>query len=83
MIDLQVGHDLNLNSKVKPPKVPEPQAYHSDEDAEEFEGWLTSILRWFRVNQYCGPELYEDHIVCVALFLCSPVLMCITTTWMA
>ena len=54
---------------MKPPKVLEPKAYDSEEDAEEFERWLRTLLRWFRVNRYCGQEYNEDCVVCAALFL--------------
>ena len=54
---------------MKPPKVPEPNAYDSEEDGEEFKRWLRSLLRWFRVNRYCGQEYDEDRVVCTTLFL--------------
>ena len=60
---------------MRPPKVPEPQAYGGEEDIKVFEGWLGNILRWFSINRYCGPDFDEDHVVCTAMFLKDTVLM--------
>jgi len=57
------------SSTTKSPKVPEPKAYNSKEDAEKFEGWLKNLLRWYHINRYCGMEHDEDRISCMALFL--------------
>ena len=54
MIDDYVGERLKSNSGIKMPKVPEPKTYNSKDDIEIFDRWLISLLRWFRVNQYCG-----------------------------
>jgi len=55
---------------MKSPKVPEPKAYYSEEDAKKFEGWLKNLLlRWYHINRYCGMEYNEDHVSCMALFL--------------
>jgi hypothetical protein len=61
-----------VSSRVKLPKVPEPKgicAHAGEEDVEVFEGWLTSLLRWFHINRYGQPELDKDHVVCTAMFL--------------
>ena len=64
-----MGRSIEWHDGVKPPKVAEPKAYDSEEDAGEFQRWLQSLLRWFRVNRYCGPEYNEDRVVCAPLFL--------------
>ena len=27
------------------------------------------LLQWFHINRYCGPELDDDHVACVPIFL--------------
>jgi hypothetical protein len=44
---------------MKTPRIPEPNMYNVEEDAEVFKGWLTSLLRWFCINKYCGMDLDE------------------------
>jgi len=68
LIDRHVGKSTK-SSTSKSPKVPEPKAYNSKEDAEVFEGWLKNLLRWYCINRYCSMEHDEDHISCTALFL--------------
>jgi len=68
LIDRHVGKSTNSGT-TKSPKVPEPKAYSSEEDAEQFEGWLKNLLRWYCINRYCGMEHDEDCISCMALFL--------------
>jgi hypothetical protein len=69
LVSQHVGRRVTVSSRVKPPKVPEPKAYAGEEDVEVFERWLTSLLRWFRINRYGGPDLDEDRVVCTAMFL--------------
>lgn len=65
-----------MSSRVKPPKVPEPMAYSGEEDVKVFEGWLASLsLRWFCINRYGRPDLDEDCVVCMAMFLRGTALM--------
>ena len=68
-IHRHVGLRVDPRVDVRPPKVPEPWAYGSEEDVEVFEGWLGNILRWFSINRYCGPNFDGDHVVCTAMFL--------------
>ena len=51
------------------PKILEPGKYSRTEDAEVFEDWLNTILRWLRINKMCGPDADEDQLVCTPLFL--------------
>jgi len=73
LIDRHMGKSTN-NGTTKSPKVPEHKAYSSEEDAKTFEGWLKNLLRWYRINRYCGMEHDKDHISCMALFLQGDVL---------
>jgi len=68
LIDRHMGKSTNSGT-TKSPKVPEPKAYSGEEDTKKFEGWLKNLLRWYRINRYCGMEHDEDHISCTALFL--------------
>jgi hypothetical protein len=51
------------------PRVPNPPRYGGLPDSEEFEHWLSSLLRWLKVNKICGPENDSDHIEFTAMFL--------------
>jgi hypothetical protein len=74
LIDQQVGQEADPNNNVKTPRVPEPKAYN-EEDAEVFDRCLTSLLKWLRINKYCGQNLDKNHIVCMAIFLQGPALI--------
>jgi hypothetical protein len=69
IIDDYLGERVDNTNSVKTPKVPDPKTYQGEEDAEIFDRWLIGLLRWFRVNQYCGMELDKECIVCTALYL--------------
>jgi hypothetical protein len=64
-----LGERVDNTNGVKAPKVPDPKAYRGEEDAEIFDRWLIGLLRWFRVNRYCGMELDKERVVCTALYL--------------
>jgi len=68
LIDRQIGKSTD-GGTTKSPKVPEPKAYSSEEDTENFEGWLKNLLRWYHINRYCSMEHDKDCIACMALFL--------------
>jgi len=73
LIDRHVGKSTDSGT-TKSPKVPEPKAYSSKEDAKKFEGWLKNLLRWYCINRYCGMEHDKNCISCTALFLQGDVL---------
>jgi hypothetical protein len=50
-------------------QVPLPKAYSSDEDIEQFDGWLHSMLRWMKINHYAGPEREHDCIMLTVMYL--------------
>jgi hypothetical protein len=75
LVSQHVGRHVTVSSRVKLPKVPEPKAYAGEEDVKVFKGWLTSLLRWFHINRYGGPDLDKDHVVCMAMFLQGTALM--------
>jgi hypothetical protein len=49
--------------------VPLPKAYSGDEDIEQFDGWLHSMLWWMKINHYAGPECEHDRITLTAMYL--------------
>ena len=51
------------------PRVPNPPKYGGLQDSEEFERWLSCLLRWLKVNKICGPENDSDRIEFTAMFL--------------
>jgi hypothetical protein len=69
IINEYLGDRIENLSGVKTPKVPEPKAYRGEGDAEVFDKWLVGLLRWFRVNRYCGMEFDKERVVCTALYL--------------
>ena len=69
LIDRHVGQEVDHNNNVKALRVPEPKTYDGEEDPEVFKRWLTGLLRWFRINRYCGPALDDDRVACVPTFL--------------
>jgi len=46
-----------------------PKAYSGDEDIEQFDGWLHSMLWWMKINHYAGPERKCDLITLTAMYL--------------
>jgi len=72
LIDEQVRIPLNTtSSSIKPSSlwVPLPEKYSGDEDIEQFDGWLHSLLRWLKINHFTGPERKREHIVLTAMYL--------------
>jgi len=49
--------------------VPLPKVYSGDEDIEQFNGWLHSLLQWMKINHYAGPECEHEHITLTAMYL--------------
>ena len=43
--------------------------YSGDEDIEQFDGWLHSMLWWMKINHYTGPECEGDRIMLTAMYL--------------
>jgi hypothetical protein len=56
IIDDYVGVRVENPGGIKTPKVSDPRKYSGEVDAEVFNRWLVGLLRWFRVNRYCGME---------------------------
>jgi hypothetical protein len=49
--------------------VPLPEKYSGDEDIEQFDGWLHSLLRWLKINHFTGPERERECIALTAMYL--------------
>jgi hypothetical protein len=49
--------------------VPLPEKYSGDEDIEQFDGWLYSLLRWLKINHFTGPECEWERIMLTAMYL--------------
>ena len=60
--------ETTVNSK-NGPRVPTPPMYKGEEDTEKYEHWLSSLLRWLRVNKICGPDLDADRVEYAAMYL--------------
>jgi hypothetical protein len=58
-------------SGIKPSslRVPLPEKYSGDEDIEQFNGWLHSLLRWLKINHFTGPEHERERIALTAMYL--------------
>jgi hypothetical protein len=72
LIDEQVRILLNTaSSGIKPSslRVPLPEKYSGDEDIEQFDGWLHSLLRWLKINHFTGPERERERIALTAMYL--------------
>jgi hypothetical protein len=75
LIDKHLDQEAETSGGVKAPKVPEPQRYSGASDAETFERWLTTLLRWFWVNKYVGRAFNSEHVVFTAMYLEGTALM--------
>jgi hypothetical protein len=72
LIDEQVRIPLNTTSSgIKPSslQVPLPEKYSGDEDIEQFDGWLHSLLQWLKINHFTGLECEREHIALTAMYL--------------
>jgi len=72
LIDEQVKiplHTVNSGIKLSSIQVPLPKVYSGDEDIEQFDGWLHSMLQWMKINHYTGPECEHDCIMLTAMYL--------------
>jgi hypothetical protein len=72
LVDEQVKiplHTANSGIKLSSIRVPLPKAYSGDEDIEQFDGWLHSMLQWMKINHYTGPERERDRIMLTAMYL--------------
>jgi hypothetical protein len=69
IIDDYVGVMVENPGGIKTPKVPDPRKYSGEIDTEVFNRWLVGLLRWFRVNRYCGMEYDRERVVCMAMYL--------------
>jgi hypothetical protein len=49
--------------------VPTPPSYNGEGDSEVYERWLSTLLRWLRMNKICGAEYDEEHIVYILMYL--------------
>jgi len=60
-----------VSSGIKPSslRVPLPEKYSGDEDIEQFDGWLHSLLRWLKINHFTGLERERERIVLTAMYL--------------
>jgi hypothetical protein len=76
MIDEKVAilPDNSTNTKGGP-RVPTPPSYNGEGDTEVYESWLSTLLRWLRVNKICGAEFDEERIVYVPMYLEGDVLL--------
>jgi hypothetical protein len=59
------------SSGIKPSslRVPLPEKYSGDEDIEQFDGWLHSLLRWLKINHFTGLECERECIMLTAMYL--------------
>jgi hypothetical protein len=72
LVDEQVKiplHTVSSGIKLSSIQVPLPKAYSGDEDIEQFDGWLHSMLWWVKINHYAGPEHEHDCIMLTAMYL--------------
>jgi hypothetical protein len=72
LVDEQVKillHTVSSSIKLSSIRVPLPKAYSGDEDIEQFDGWLHSMLWWMKINHYAGPERKCDRITLTAMYL--------------
>jgi len=59
------------SSSIKPSslQVPLPEKYSGDEDIEQLNGWLHSLLQWLKIIHFTGPEHKWECIVLTAMYL--------------
>jgi hypothetical protein len=70
MIDEKVSVRIeDQGSGKSAPRVPVPEKYDGASDAEEYERWLTTFLHWLRVNKCTGPDMDQEQIVYVPMYL--------------
>jgi len=72
LIDEQVRIPLDTAlSGIKPSslQVPLPEKYSGDENIEQFNGWLHSLLRWLKINHFTGLEHEWEHIMLTVMYL--------------
>jgi hypothetical protein len=68
-----VLHDQSTNTRGEP-RVPTPPLYNGEGDTEVYERWLSTLLRWLRINKICGAEYDEERIVYAPMYLEGDVL---------
>ncbi|KAJ6479868.1 hypothetical protein DFH09DRAFT_1341621 [Mycena vulgaris] len=62
IIDRQLGTELVLPSKVKPPKINTPPQFTGTDDHLGFLRWLEKLVSWMRTMFYGGPEVDEYRV---------------------
>lgn len=73
-IDEAVGRSLEILPQIKSVKVSQPKSYLGQDDTDEFEEWLLTVLRWLRVTRITGPELDVERVQLLGLILSGAAL---------
>ncbi|KAJ7068950.1 hypothetical protein B0H15DRAFT_807348 [Mycena belliarum] len=62
IVDRQLGEELVLPVRVKPPKLDTPRKFTGVDDHMEFIRWLERTVSWMRTMFYGGPDIDEYRV---------------------
>ncbi|KAK7017641.1 hypothetical protein R3P38DRAFT_2540176, partial [Favolaschia claudopus] len=70
LLDRQLGEELNLPARVKPPKLDSPEKYSGDvNDSVHFMGYFGRLATWMRAQFFGGPELDSYRVTLLKALL--------------
>lgn len=71
IIDERVGFALDTDALLRNRdfKIPYPKEYGGDREANKFDNWLKSLLRWMMLSQLGGPYKDRERIAVTGLYL--------------
>ncbi|KAJ7075595.1 hypothetical protein B0H15DRAFT_750965, partial [Mycena belliarum] len=62
IVDRQLGEELHLPARIRPPKLDTPPKFTGIDDHIEFIKWLERLVAWMRTSFYGGPDADEYRV---------------------
>ncbi|KAJ7077331.1 hypothetical protein B0H15DRAFT_752330, partial [Mycena belliarum] len=62
IVDRQLGEELQLPARIRPPKLDTPPKFTGIDDHVEFLKWLEKLVAWMRTSFYGGPDADEYRV---------------------
>ncbi|KAJ7086894.1 hypothetical protein B0H15DRAFT_755975, partial [Mycena belliarum] len=62
IVDRQLGEELNLPARIRPPKLDTPPKFTGTDNHVEFIKWLERLVAWMRTSFYGGPDADEYRV---------------------
>jgi hypothetical protein len=69
LIYLSVGIEKTTESRIKNLKVPPPEKYEGEDDADIFINFLKAVLRYMSLMRLCGHDYDEERILVLGTLL--------------